>query len=545
MRKYKLIVSLFALLNACVDPYQDNIAPAYDNYPVSTLMEIDSTYTQWVALLKYTDLFNTMNLSANYTCFVASDAAMYNYFNEKGISTVNDIPIAEAIYLVKYHTIPGKEYIQSIFDNGVLPDTTATGDYLSIEIRDGGLNSIFVNSEARIEKLDINATNGVIHVLDKVLTPVTETIWQKLAAPNYSIFKEAVELSAYAENLNTISQTETNTITGITKLSKKYYTLFAVTNEVYNSFGIYNVSDLQNYIKENSEDETDGINALNLYVAYHILNQSLDFGSLATFPENVYSRNMQTLAANRLINFSADGENLYLNKAKAGNTFTNIVNRNINAKNGVIHNVSTPLTIMQPPVTTVTWELTDYSELASRFANIYRKSTVTTTVGGYFTPGDVSCYVWDAIPASNNDNSVAYIVANKNDAVLFEMVNYDCLMLDLGLYGWIEMESPAIIKGTYNMSVSFYSIASNIESGKFLNILDGNYVGSEITTHGLSTTKTQIVSKMISEVTFDETKTHKLRILAGDDRQVFIDYIRFEPVITPEPIDTIAVEPVN
>ncbi|MBN1925644.1 MAG: fasciclin domain-containing protein [Prolixibacteraceae bacterium] len=531
-----LVILLLALLFCCIDPYEDQITPAYEYYPAATYMSLDSAnFSYWVALLKYTDLYNTMNLSANYTCFVPGNQAMEKFLSEKGYSGVGDIPFESAIHLVKYHTIPGAEYSQSLFDNGVLADTTATGDFLSIEIREGGLNALYVNGEARIEQLDLDVTNGIIHVLDKVLTPITETLWEKINTSDYSIFKQAVESSGYNEMLNTISATETNPVTGIETIRKKYFTLFAVSDAQYAEYGINSLSGLEAYLLEHTPDAGTASDELIRYIGYHILSQQIDFDALATFSGTSTSKNLETLAPNELINVSVEGENLYLNLDTALATFTSIIEENISCKNGIIHGLSAPLTVVTPPVTKVTWELTDYSDLASLFSNIYRKSTVSGTTGEYIAPGEVTCYEWDAIPSSNNDHAVAYVVANKNDAVLFEMINYDCLYLDLGLYGWIDMVSLAVIKGTYSVIIRYYSIASAVEAGKLLMILDGNYFGSEIATHGRSDTKTQNVIDTLGVVTFDETSTHHLRILAGDDTGLYLDYIEFEPKIIVEP----------
>jgi uncharacterized surface protein with fasciclin (FAS1) repeats len=528
--KAEFFVLIMVMAFACVDPYESDITPTYEQYPIATYLDMDSTHTQWVRLLEYTDLFNTMNLSDNYTSFVPSEEGISRYLKKEGINSVEDIPIDEAIYLVKYHTIRGTQYSQSLFDNGILPDSTATGDYLSIEIREGGLNAIYINGEARISQLDIEATNGIIHILEDVITPITKTIYEEVSSGGYALFAEALEITGYSSLLNSIKVTEANTETGIKHSRKLYFTLFAVSDETYSNFGINSLNDLAAYVGETNTDYTQGSNGLNKYVAYHFIEQQLDFESLATFSDETQSKNLQTMAANEMINISVHDESLAINFNKTDSTFTSIVNENINTKNGVIHGVNSPMPVAIPPVTTVTWELTDYAGVASVASDIYRKSTLSSTQSYIFKPGETSCYVWEAIPASQNDNSVAYKIANKNDAILFEMVNHDCLSMNLGLYGWIEMESPTIIEGTYDINVSFYSIAASEEYGRFMTILDGEYIGSEITTHGLSNSKTQIVTKTIGQVTFDGTQTHTLRILAGDDEPFYIDYIEFEPV---------------
>ncbi len=531
MKKILLLISLITVVVSCQDPYEEDITPAYEYYPLATYMEMDTTFTHWVELLKYADLFNTLNINASYTCFVPNDAAMESFFAKNNYSGVEDLTVEDAKYLIKYHTIVGSEYPQSLFDNGVIPDTTATGDFLSIEIREGGLNSIYVNGEARIATLDVEATNGIMHVIESVLTPVTEPIWGTMSDDQYSLFKEALQVTGYADMLNTISVEEVNEESGETVKYKMYYTVFAIPDSIFTSHGISSLSDLTAWLDESETDYTDEDNELNRFMAYHILDQQLDFASLATFSDDETSKNISTLATNELINVSEVSEALYLNYDEDSmEVSVSIIKENISTKNGMIHAIDNLMPIVIPPITTVTWELTDYSDIASLVSSVYRKSGVTSTSYNFFSPGALTSLEWEAIPASRNSSSVAYLVANKNDAIKYEMLNYDGLYLDLGLYGWIEMNTPAIIKGTYTMKVTYYSVAAATQYGAFLNILDGEYVGNEIITHGASTTTTAIRTTTIGEVTFDETTTHTLRILAGDDNAVLIDYIQFVPV---------------
>lgn len=74
---------------------------------------------------------------------------------------------------MRYHTIASHQYTSSDFSDGMFPDSTASGDYLSLDMRDGGLEAMYINNEARIKRLNTMTTNAVIHTLESVLTPVT------------------------------------------------------------------------------------------------------------------------------------------------------------------------------------------------------------------------------------------------------------------------------------------------------------------------------------------------------------------------------------
>lgn len=531
MNKISSIILLIVMkgICSCSDPYKADITPAYDELPVVDILKSEpERFSLWVELLEHAGLAATLNLNATYTCFVPENEALSQYLTDNKISSISDIPVEDAKLLVKYHTIAGTQYTQSLFSNGVIPDSTASGDFLSIELRDGGLQFIYVNAEARISQLDIPATNGVIHSLDRVLTPVVETIWDKLNSDRYSILKEAVELTGYSKVLNEVNYTDYNSETGALQYKRRFFTCFTVSNKTYNDNGIQNIDQLITSLNTSDSNYISEKNRLNQYVAYHLLDQQLDFSMLATFPDESTSKNISTLAKNELLNISQQTDSLVINNNETEKII--ITEANINAKNGVLHEVDGLMTIKTPPVTTVIWELTDYSDLAALFPSNYRRSGLTSTFRGNIEVGNVTCYKWEAIPSDKNNSAVIYYVANKNDAVPYGMTNHDCLAFNGGLYGWLQMESPTVVKGTYTMKVSYYSLNSSTRYGKFLTILDGAYIGSEIATHGVSTTMAKLQTTTIGTVTFDETTTHTLRLLSSDGFLIYLDNITFEPV---------------
>ncbi len=525
MRKISILISVLLIaLYSCVDPFEGEITPAFEGLPVANLLAKDTTgtYTQWVKILENTDLFNTMNLDDNYTCFVPNDSAVQNYLQKNNWMSVDEIPVATAKYLVKYHTIRGKVIEQSLFDNGAIADTTATGDQLTIQIRGGGLNAIYVNGEAHIHKFDIKATNGIIHELDDVITPVTETIWEMMEKNGYSIIKEAISLTGYSQTLNTVFVNETNPNTGVAVQKKMSYTFFAVSDQVFSQKGIQSLADLCNVLGEPNTEYTNPGNKLNQYVAYHILAQQLDYNSLSTFPSASSAQNIQTMAANQLINVSLVSDNIVINSN------ISFVKYNVTTKNGVLHEINDLMVVKTPPQVNVSWELTDFSDLAALFTG-YRKLGESTSTS-YISKGDISSINWEAIPSDNNNVAVGYLIRGKSDETYSQLVNYDAIVLNLGTYGWAEFTSPTIIAGKYNVSIFYLSRAAVTPNGKISAVLDGNPLGSEIATHGASAIKTEMRSANLGVVSFNETTTHKFKLLASDNASTVIDYIKFEPV---------------
>ncbi|NLO71029.1 MAG: DUF5108 domain-containing protein [Porphyromonadaceae bacterium] len=522
------VLLLAASLYSCDDPFaNDSYLDEALELPAATFMNNDpDNYSLWVELLKYTNLYNSINLNANYTCFVPNNEAFNQYLSSKNYTSVSEIDKEFATILVKYHTIKGASYISSNFENGVLPDTTATGDFLTIENK--GLNAITINNEATIVGLDKLVTNGVIQTIDKVLTPITETITDKLSNPSFSIFMSAVEAVGYSEMLDRIITSETQQ--DGTVIQKKYkYTLFAVPNSVYTTNGINDLASLAAYLGADA-DYTNPENLLYKYISYHILPQLASFSTLATFSGNVKSKNLATLAKNELVNFSEVDNKLYINYNQTANTFVQLAEINLACKNGVMHVVDDIMPIEAPPATQVKWEFTDYPYIAARFSNVYRITTMTSSFTGWL-PSEVNgqeCYTWLAVPEDRD--GVGYHIGDRNAQEMKKGLYTDFMILKLGMFGWIEMEIPAIIKGKYSVVLGHYNRLASAPGAKLSFIFDGEYVGNPISTSGASNKADQYRETTIGNIEFTETKTHMLRILAGDDDQSYLDCLIFKPI---------------
>lgn len=495
-----------------------------DALPVSSYLTKNADkFSIWIDLLNYTDLYNAMNLSSSYTCFIPTNDAMNSFLKSKNLTSVTGLDKTYATKLVKCHTIVGDELTQSEFVQGILPDTTASGDFLSVGFKNGGLSAIYVNG-CHINTADISVSNGVIHSLDSVIIPITETIADKLTNnSNYSIFKAALTATGYYNTFVADASVSSS------QLSK--YTMFVVPNDVYQAASINSVSDLANSLGAGS-DYTSSTNALNKYVGYHVLNQMMSYSSLSD--TTVLNKNLSTLTSGELIHVSQVSNTLYLNYNSTSKTGVQLVNTNLNCKNGVIHTINSTMPIVTPPLSTVYWDLTAYSDIQKLFPSVYQLSTLSSASTNTVTQGSVSCYTWQTVPYDKTDG-VKYYVAVKGTTGISSALNHDYLYMNLGLYGWIQMTSATILKGTYSVSLSFYTPSSLAAAGGFLSIyLDNTFIGTVTTrTKGLSAAAYTTSAVGSSKITFSNTTSHTLRILQNDDigssNYLYIDKITLTP----------------
>ena len=124
------------------------------------------------------DYVSVLSESGLYTLFGPSDNAFDRLFSSNpNWSTVEDIDEETLIAVLNHHVIGGANILLSDIENGQESPATLEGDILVFT--PGGANSIRVedgsgNNNALITAGNIQASNGVLHLIDRVLIPDTE-----------------------------------------------------------------------------------------------------------------------------------------------------------------------------------------------------------------------------------------------------------------------------------------------------------------------------------------------------------------------------------
>lgn len=123
----------------------------------------DGRFTTLVTALEAADLVDTLKGEGPFTVFAPTDDAFAELPEGTVEALLIDIPQLTDILL--YHVTPGKVMSSEVV--GLSSADTASGKPVSIRV-DGDMVKI---NDAMVIITDIEASNGVIHVIDKVILP--------------------------------------------------------------------------------------------------------------------------------------------------------------------------------------------------------------------------------------------------------------------------------------------------------------------------------------------------------------------------------------
>lgn len=204
---------------------EENIAQVLENFD----QEIDDfgddqnarfkrrvpTFITLLAALKYTGLFKTV-VKNQLTIFAPDDRA----FAEIGLNFFNIRTIDKEVLtnILLYHVLPGKKFARDLSD---CYEETLNEDHLNILINGGVKVKGEGNDEpSKVLKANLRALNGVIHIVEDVLIPPTNTIADIAgAAAPFSTLVSVV--SNYPDLLAAIQDPNSN------------FTVFAPTNAAF------------------------------------------------------------------------------------------------------------------------------------------------------------------------------------------------------------------------------------------------------------------------------------------------------------------------
>jgi transforming growth factor-beta-induced protein len=130
----------------------------------------DGRFSTLVTALSEAGLVETLQSEGPFTVFAPTDEAFAQLPEGTLEALLQPENKQQLIDILLYHVVAGKVMASDVLSlDGQLVDTALEGKQISVEVSDG---SVLLNGEVMVIITDVEASNGVIHVIDAVLLPL-------------------------------------------------------------------------------------------------------------------------------------------------------------------------------------------------------------------------------------------------------------------------------------------------------------------------------------------------------------------------------------
>lgn len=305
-------------ISSCVDNDVDDV-----NYYTSTkrtaaqlLNDDPDRYSMFQEILKRANYYNMLGTYGTYTVFAPTNDAVKLYLAETGYGSVENIPLVQCDTIARTHIVNKGAYFTTDYSDGTLPQMNMDDRYLVLtsdsDVNNNNALLLFVNKRSKLIEKDDSVTNGVVHTIDRIITPSNEFLPDLIASDSTAtLFSEALQLTNMCDSLTKFIDfsyyVDDDSVTkgvdihyGGNDWKAKYpekryfkYTALVEPDRVFHENDIYTIEDLIAYAKKiydatfpqdaglYDNDFKNRKNPLNRFISYHLLECQVNYDDLA------------------------------------------------------------------------------------------------------------------------------------------------------------------------------------------------------------------------------------------------------------------------
>jgi len=276
LKKSALLLAGALILSSCSEDDDQTTNPVAGPQSLTTIIADDARFTVLVDALERTGLDATLDGAGTFTVFAPTDMAFTNALTALGYADLDALEAGlgtDGLKNVLLYHVLGAKVPSADVSTGYVSTAAmnADGDALSLYI--STMNGVQINGSATVRETDINASNGVAHVIDAVILPLS--MYELISVnPEYSSLDAALMVAD--GSLDSV----------LTNMGD--FTLFAPDNAAFQAVidatpGVNDLNDLVNALG------TDGLATVLLY---HVTNGII----LSADLPNLSSNTVNTLA---------------------------------------------------------------------------------------------------------------------------------------------------------------------------------------------------------------------------------------------------------
>ncbi|MBF4486294.1 fasciclin domain-containing protein [Flavobacterium sp. CSZ] len=228
--KFKLIAFLALITLVSISCNNDDDNPSEQPQTIASIAKANPNLSSLVAALEKAGLTATLNSSGSYTVFAPTNTAFTAFLSAKGYANLDAVPVAALKEILLNHVLSAKVksseittgYVKTLAKGGASASNT-----ISMYIEKGAnvdVNGGKTNGGATVTTPDIEASNGVVHVVDGVIGLPT-IVNHAIANKNFTTLVTALTYNPASGFAAILSGTASSP-----------FTVFAPTNTAFTSF---------------------------------------------------------------------------------------------------------------------------------------------------------------------------------------------------------------------------------------------------------------------------------------------------------------------
>lgn len=304
--KISALVLLFAfLVMSCDDNRDDEMVMDTSIYG---LVSRDTDFSNLKAAIDKAGLAATLTTSGSFTVFAPGNAAFSAFLTENGYASLNDVPTAALKEILLNHVLSTKVMAANVTTGYV--STMAKGSASSTKNLSMYLNTasgVKINGISNVVKTDIDASNGVIHKVDKVIALPT-IVTHAMANPNFSTLVTALTRPDQPNFAGILSGT-----------ANSPFTVFAPTNTAFGSLL--------------SELGLSGLGAIPAATLENVLKYHVVAGANVASTNITNNMTVNTFQGGTFKITTTSGVKI----TDANNRVSNVIATDVQCSNGIIH----------------------------------------------------------------------------------------------------------------------------------------------------------------------------------------------------------------
>ena len=466
------------------DPFKNETYINSLKSPISTFLTEQEGYEEYVRALRYAGMFDALNQSSSgtsFTAFVPNNEAMTEFYHRRGVDSLPQLSSEYVRQFILYHTVK----------DSILPDAfvqkksvqNLNGDVITIEIDSLHAGQALLNGEGHIVEMGLSAYNGKIYALSRAMTPLVETVYDRLVeGGRSSVMLQALKATGWDKRLATVVDT-TYDEKNSRIITHRYFTVLNVSDAAFQRAGIGSLDQLkaqlrlklnnkeQMRLKLNNKEQiinnnVDEDSLHREYVGYHILQNQYTIGELGAMNGSSTTRIWSSSAQNQVFTVTVDtlavdeAHRLTLNAQDEAARFV-LDQSDVLSKNGYVHELDGWLPVWEPEQAEVLWDLADYTEIKNLVdADDYQPQEPTSSEKRYRV-AQATCFEYEMGEAGSKNRSyseIDYVTCKSN---LKEANNLDRLVFNVGYMGKVSMQTPTIVRGKYRLELTIIYMTGN------------------------------------------------------------------------------------